>query len=277
MKKSVVIKKIRNLPSMKRDLNDAKPFFILVLLVVLFSGCAIKKPLMNMGNGIVDEVALLSTTINFAQQTGINGPAGVSRGQFRKKAEEINSIMSRFVDTLHNAVAFNIKTQLGCKVLYGKELHNLPHYQELRNKYELTDRLNKEDADFPEVFISFGDFNSLIEQTKCGILFGGMTFNLKPKVLKETLMNLCHDLNVKYIAVPQFNLTGFKQDLFSSTNTYFNYSLIIYNQNGDRIATSANIEKTDKLFGKNDLTGTFRDLIKAYLNKSKSLEIKSVL
>jgi hypothetical protein len=273
MKKSAV----KNLLFMKRDLNDTSPIIVLVLLVVLLSGCAIKKPLMNMGNGIIDEVALLSTTINFVQQTGVNGPAGVSRGQFRKRADEINSIMSSLVDTLHNAIAINIKTQLGCKVLYGKELHNLPQYQELKKKYELADRLHKEDADFPEVFISSGDFNSLIEQTKCGILFGGMIFNLKPKVLKETLMNLCRDLNVKYIAVPQFILTGFKLDLMSPTNTYFNYSLTIYNQNGDCIATSANTEKTDKLFGKNDLTGSFRDLVKAYLNKSKSIEIKSML
>lgn len=277
MEKLSVITKTKNLLFMKRDLNYAKPIVILVLLIILLPGCAIKRPLMNMSNGIVDEVALLSTTVNFVQQAGVNGPAGVSRGQFRKKAEEINSIMSSFVDTLHNAVALNIKTQLGCKVLYGKELHNLPRYQELRKKYELTDRLHKEDAEFPEVFISSGDFNSLIEQTKCGILFGGMTFNLKPKVLKEMIMNLCRDLNVKYIAVPQFNLTGFKLDLVSPTNTYFNYSLIIYNQNGDCIATSANSEKTDKFFGKNDLTGSFRDLVKGYLNKSKSIEIKSVL
>jgi hypothetical protein len=262
---------------MKQDLSKAKPIVLLVLLVVLLSGCVIKKPSTNMGSGTVDEIALLSTTVNFVQQTGVNGPAGVSRGQFRKRADEINSIMSGLVDTLHNAVALNIKTQLGCKVLYGKELHNLPHYQELRTKYELTDRLHKEDADFPEVFISSGDFNFIIEQTKCGVLFGGMTFNLKPKVLKETLMNLCRDLNVKYISVPQFILTGFKLDLVSPTNTYFNYSLAIYNQNGDCIATSANAEKTDKLFGKNDLTGSFRDLVKAYLDKSKSIEIKSAL
>jgi hypothetical protein len=262
---------------MKRNSNYASPIVILLLLVVLLSGCAIKKPLMNMGNGIVDEVALFSTTVNFVQQTGINGPAGISRGQFRKRAYEINSIMSSLVDTLHNAVAYNIKNQLGCKVLYGRELQNVPQYTELRKKYELTDRLHKEDDDFPEVFISSGDFNSLIEQTKCGIPYGGMTFNLKPKVLKETLMNLCRDLNVKYIAVSQFILTGFKLDLVSPTNTYFNYILIIYNQNGDCIATSTNTEYTDKLFGKNDLTGSFRDLVKAYLNKSYSIEIKSVL
>lgn len=262
---------------MKPELNKVKPIAQLVLLVILLSGCALKKPLTNMGSGTVDEVALLSTTVNFVQQTGINGPAGVSRGQFRKRADEINSIMSSLIDTLHNAVAVNIKTQLGCKVLCGKDLHDLSQFQELRKKYELTDRLHKEDADFPEVFISSGDFNFIIEQTKSGVLSGGMTFNLKPKVLKETIINLCRDLNVKYIAVPQFILTGFKFDLVSPTNTYFKYNLIIYNQNGDCIATSANTEKTDKLFGKNDLTGSFRDLVKAYLNKSKSIEIKSAL
>lgn len=270
MKKSLTITKSKSQQSIK-------PFIMSVFLVLLITGCAIKKPLTNMGNGIVDEVALLSTTVNFVQQTGVNSPAGVSRGQFRKKAAEINMIMSSLVDTLHNAVAQNIKSQLGCKVLYGKELHELSRYQELRKKYELLDRLHKEDADFPEVFISSGDFNFIIDQTKCGVLAGGMTFNLKPKVIKETLTNLCRDLNVKYIAVPQFNLTGLKLDLVSPTNTYFNYSLTIYNQNGDCIATSTNTEKTDKIFGKNDLTSSFRDLIKAYLSKSKSIEIKSTL
>ncbi len=221
--------------------------------------------------------ALLSTTVNFVQQTGINGPAGVSRGQFRKRADEINTIMAGYVDSLHNAIALNLKNQLGCKVLYGKELHDLPNYQELRKKYELTDRLHKEDSEFPEVFISSEDFNFIIEQTKSGVQFGGMAFNSTPKVLKEKITNLCRDLNVKYIAVPQFVLTGFKTDIVSPTNTYFRYNLIIYNQNGDRIATSGDVEKTDMLFGKNDLTGSFSDLVKAYLDKSKSIEIKSVL
>ena len=277
MKQMSVFQRTKNLLFVKKGVNNLITFSIMVLLVFILTGCAIKRPVVNVEKGSVDEIALMSTTFNFILPGGISGPAAIARGQFRNRAEEINKIMSGFIDSLHNAVASNLKVQLGCKVFYGKDLHVLPQYKVVREKYELPDRLHKEDADFREVYISSEDFNFMIDQTRCGVLNGGTDVWIKPDLLKQTINNICRDLNIKYLALAQFNFTGFKTDIISPTNTYFNYYLRIYNQNGDFIAQSMNSEETSKVLGVNDINGSFMKFIQSYLEKSKSIEIRSTL
>jgi len=263
--------KSRNLLFVKRSLYYIRTIVILALIIVLLPQCAVKRP--PLSTGVVDKVALIATTVNFQQQLGISGPAAVARGQFNKRAIEINSLMSNYADTFHFAVASNLKNQLGCEVLFGKELHALPQYNELRKKYERAEALNKEDENFPEVLISSGDFNFIIAQTKVGPMNGGKTVFLDPDELKVTIPNLCQELNVKHIAVAQFVFTGFRTSLILPTDTYLNYTLYLYNQYGNLIALSSNNERTVKLL-EIDLTGSFRDMVKAYLGKSELIELQ---
>ncbi len=258
---------------LKQGINLPKLIILSLVLFLTLPQCAVKKVLMT--SGTIDKIALLSTTVNFQQQAGISGPAAVARGQFNNRAEEINTIMSQYVDTLHNAVASNIKNQLGSQVLYGKELHDLPQYSELKKKYEIVDALNKEDDHFPEVLISTGDFNFYISETKSGPMHGGYVVTLKADELKNTIIDLCKDLNVNYIAVAQFVLTGFKATILAATDTHFIYTLLIYNQDGDIIAQSGNFESTVKFF-KNDLIGSFSTMIETYLQKSDLIELVAV-
>jgi hypothetical protein len=261
-----------NLYGIISHFKAARLIILLTFIMVLLAQCAVKRP--SLSTGVVDKVALIATTVNFQQPYGISGPAGIARSQFRKRADEINSIMSNNVDSLHRAVALNLKTQLGCEVLYGEELHNLTGYNDLRKKFNRADALTKEDEKFPEVVISPGDFNFLIAETKGGVLSGGRTVLLSPAELKETIKNLCLELNVKHIAVAQFVLTGIRTSLIFPTDTYLNYTLNLYNHNGDCIATSANTERTVELL-EIDLSGSFRTMIKSYLNKAELIELKS--
>jgi hypothetical protein len=272
MEKSSVIMKARNFFFVKQVLNFAKFIVILALITVILQGCSVKKPLMS--TGIVNKVALISTTLNCQVPTGIAAYQAIARTQFKNQAAEINAIMSNYVDTLHQAVASNLKTQLGCEVLYGRELHTLPQYSEISKKYELSAALNKEDEKFPEVLISSGDNNFIIEETKSNLYWGGGTFLLKPVELKATIINLCRELNIDHIAFAQFIFNGYRTDIIFPTNTNFIYYLYLYNKEGDCIATSYNAEKTSKLL-ENDIPSSLSNMIKTYLNKSEMIGLKS--
>jgi len=265
--------KTKNALVLKRGIKVPGLIIFSLVLGFTLTQCAVKKVLVS--SGTIDKIALMSTTVNFQQQTGISGPAAVARGQFNNRAEEINTIMSQYVDTLHQAVASNLKNNLGSQVLYGKELHDLPQFSDLKKKYEIADALNKEDDHFPEILISSGDFNFYIKGTKSGPMQGGYAVTLDADEMRNTIIDLCKDLNVKYIAVAQFVLTGYKTTIVAATDTHFIYSLLIYNQDGDIIARSTNFEATVK-FIKNDLIGSFRTMIETYLSKSDLIEVLAV-
>ncbi|MBE0675871.1 MAG: hypothetical protein IH591_14520 [Bacteroidales bacterium] len=265
--------KSKTLSSGFESMHYLKLAVISVIVLTLLPQCAVKRPAMT--TGIVDKVALMSTTINFRQQAGISGPAAVARGQFNNRADEINSLMSHYIDSLHHAVAYNLRTQLGCEVIYGEELHALPMFNNLKERYETAEALNKEDEHFPEVLISKGDFNFIIAETKSGIMNGGSTVFLTQDDLKSVIPALCEDLGIQHIAVAEFILTGFKQSLFFAPDTYVRYTLYLYNHLGELIATSYNNEATVKLF-ETDLTNSFRSMIISYLDKSELIELNSV-
>jgi hypothetical protein len=246
---------------------------ISIVLLTLLPQCAVKRPAMT--TGIVDKVALLSTTINFTQQAGISGPAAVARGQFNNRADEINSLMSYYIDSLHHAVAGNLRTQLGCEVLYGEELHALPGFNDLKERFERAEALNKEDEHFPEVIISSGDFNFIIADTKSGVMAGGSTVFLTQDEMKTVIPALCEGLGIQHVAVAEFVLTGFKQSIFFAPDTYVRYTLYLYNHLGELIATSYNNETTVKIF-ETDLTNSFRSMIISYLDKSELIGLVSV-
>jgi hypothetical protein len=246
---------------------------ILILLMGLLSQCAVTRP--SMSTGIVDKVALMATIVNFQQPTGINGPTGIARSQFKNRATDINQIMSNNVDSLHRAVAQNLRKQLGCEVLTGEELHALPKYNELKTKLNNSDALIKEDEKFPEVLISSGDINFMIKETKGGPLNGGRAVPVTPEELRETIKKLCIELNVKHIAFAEFVFTGSRTGLIFPTNTFLIYTLNLYNQNGELIAYGQNTESTVELL-EIDLTGSFRTMIKSFIEKSEIIELKSV-
>jgi hypothetical protein len=253
--------------------SPVRLIIILTFILTFLPQCAVKRP--SLSTGIVDKVALLATTVNFQQPYGISGPAGIARGQFKNRAAEINQIMSNNVDSLHRAVARNLKTQLGCDVLYGQELHALPNYNNLKDSFNKPDALIKEDDKFPEVLISSGDINFMIESTKGGPLNGGRTIPVTAPELKETIKKLCAELNVKHIAFAEFVLTGVRTGLILPTDTYLNYVLQLYNQDGDCIATSYDTERTVEIL-EIDLTGSFRTMVKSFLDRSDLIELKSV-
>jgi hypothetical protein len=265
--------KAKKLFFVKRGLNRIKQIAVLTLIIVLLPQCAVKRPAMT--TGIVDKIALMSTTVNFVQQAGISGPAAVARGQFNNRADEINGLMTKYIDSLHQAVAANLRTQLGSEVVYKEQLHALPQFKKLREKYEKAEALIKDDEHFPEVLISSGDFNFIIAETRRSVMNGGTALHVTKDELKTIIPDICEELGIKHIAVAEFVLTGYKQSVFFAPNTYVIYTLYLYNQFGDLIATSNNSESTVKIF-ESDMAGSFSNMINSYLDKSELIELRSV-
>lgn len=255
----------------KRFRCSATIFTISLFSMLLLTQCFAKRP--SMTTGVVDRVVLMGTLASFQQQAGVNAPAGIARAQFRGMAPEINEIMSSYVDTLHHAVAANLRTQLGCEVIYGKELQSLPKYGELRESYERADALISVDEHFPEVYISSGDFNFIVTESNPGVVvgFGGMV-TLKPDEIKQTVSDICSELNVKYLAYAHFRFTGYKMYLVAPNEAIIYYGLSIYNQDGDLIAASAGREGAAIKDGQPEV---FQMLLDQYLAKSEQLEIKA--
>jgi hypothetical protein len=247
---------------------------ISVVLLTLLPQCAVKRPAMT--TGIIDKVALMSTTVNFVKQAGVSGPAAVARGQFNNKAEEINNLMTYFVDSLHQAVARNLRIQLGSEVVYGEELHALPDYSALKERYERVEALHKDDEHFPEVVISQEDFNFFIAETKGGVMNGGKTISIAPEELQTIIPDICEKLGIQYIGIAEFVLTGFKQAIIFAPDLYFRYYFYLYNNSGELIATSYNNETTVKII-ETDMTGSYENMIRSYLSKSELIEFHAVV
>lgn len=233
--------------------------------MLLFTQCA-KRP--SMTTGVVDRVALMGTLVSFKLPSGINVPVGISRSQFKNMSAEINQLMANYVDTLHHAVASNLRTQLGCEVIYGKELQSLPVYGEVRESYERADALISVDDHFPQVYISSGDFNFIMtESDATGIV--GMKF-LKPDEAKQTVANLCEDLNIKYLAYAHFAISGYKLNLVTPNTAVIWYGLNLYNQDGDMIASSVAMQEGTIKEGQPEVV---QMLLDQYLGRAEQLEI----
>ncbi len=253
--------------------RQGKLAVISFVLLTLLPQCAVKRPAMT--TGIIDKVALMSTTVNFVKQGGVSGPAAVARGQFNNRAEEINSLMTYFVDSLHQAVVRNLRTQLGCEVVFGEELHALPNYSALKEQYERVEALHKEDEHFPEVVISQGDFNFSIAETKGGVINGGRAISITPEEFQTIIPDICDKLGIQYIAIAEFVLTGIKDFIMFAPDLYVRYNFYLYNHSGELIATSFHNETTIKII-ETDMTGSFENMIRAYLSKSEIIEFSPV-
>ena len=255
----------------KRILTCVSRLVILGSAIVLLTECASQKRLPRES---INQVALMATTINFKQTSGISGPAAIARAQFRNRAAEINTLMEMYVDSLHQAIASSLKTQIGCEVIYGQKLHECPNFENVRTKYEITHALHKEDDYFPEVLISKDDFNFLISGTNTSIGKGGITSNFRIQEIGETIQNICRDLNVSHLAVAQVYLTGIRKNLILPTDTYLYFKLFLFDKNGKCIATHNSSHRTVKML-QIDLAASYEDMLNSLIDRADLYVLKA--
>lgn len=255
----------------KRLRRLATIFTVSLLSMILFTQCFATRPAMT--TGVVDRVVLMGTLVDFQQPGGINVPAGISRSQFKNMSAEINELMSSYTDTLHQAVAANLRTQLGCEVLYGKELQSLPQYDQLRDTYERADGMTSDNEHFPEAFVSAGDFNFVITEYNGGdpTGFNGMK-TLNQDELKQTVANMCSDLNIKYLAYAHFILSGYKMDLITPNTATIIYSVSLFNQDGDLVAAGSSMQAGKIKEGQPEV---FQALLEQYLATAEAIQLKT--
>lgn len=240
---------------------------VTVFCMLFLTQCFVKRP--SMTTGVVDRVALMGTLVSFQQPVGINVPAGISRSHFKNMSAEINQLMASYVDTLHSSVVANLATQLGCDVVYGNDLQSMSQYADLRESYERADALMCVDEHFPQVYISSGDFNFVVTESNGGDAtgFNGMK-TLKQDELKQTVANLCSDLNIKYLAYAHFRLSGYKMDLITPNTAVIWYGLSLFNQDGDLIASGVASQQGRIKEGQPEV---FQILLDQYLGTSETI------
>ncbi|HPJ60877.1 MAG TPA: hypothetical protein PLV06_14715 [Bacteroidales bacterium] len=239
--------------------------------MLLQTQCFVQRPAMT--TGVVDRVALMGTLVSFQQPTGINVPAGIARSHYKNMSVEINQLMASYADTLHKAVAANLSTQLGCEVVYGTELQSLPQFADLRESYERADALMSVDEHFPQVYISSGDFNFIVTESNGGDATGlnGMK-TLKPDEVKQTVMSLCSELNIKYLAYAHFRLSGYKMDLVTPNTAILWYGVNLYNHEGELIASGVAMKEGRIREGQPEV---FQSLLDQYLLISETVQLKT--
>ena len=263
--------KLNVLSVAKRLRRSGAIITVAVAGMLLLTQCFVKRP--SMTSGVVDKVALMGTIVNFQQPLGINAPIAISRSQFKNMSAEINELMSSYVDTLHHAVVANLASQLGCEVFYGKELQSLPQYDKVRETYERADALTSDDENFPEVFVSSGDFNFIITESNPSDAsgFNGMK-TLNKEEAGETVRNLCSDLGVKYLAYAHFILSGYKMNLLTSNSAQLIYGLSLYNEAGELVASDADMQFQDIKEGQPEV---FQFLLDQFIGKAEIVELKA--
>lgn len=226
-----------------------------------------------MTTGMVDRVALVGTLVSFQEQGGIGAVPAICRTQFRNVATELNDLMASYPDTLNQAAAANLRTQLGCEVIYGKELQALPQFEKVSDMYGRPDALTSADNNFPTVYISSGDFNFIVTRSDVSnaTIFTGLP-TLKGDEARQTIKNLCSELNVKYLAYAHFVLTGYKMYLITPTNAMIYVRINLYNQDGNLIGIAYKPYESPFKEGQADI---FQFMLDQYIDNAESIEFRA--
>jgi hypothetical protein len=223
-----------------------------------------------MTTGVVDRVALMGTLVSFQEQGGIGAAEVISRTQMRNISAELNELMLTYPDTLNHAAASNLRTQLGCEVIYGKELQAMPQFEKIRDSYERADALTSADEHFPNVYISTGDFNFFVTGSDAGnfTVFNGLS-TLKGDEAGQTIKNLCSDLGVKYLALAHFVLHGYKMYLVTPINAYLYCRVNLYDHEGNLIGIAYKYYENNFQEGQADV---FQFMLDQYIDNAESIE-----
>jgi hypothetical protein len=261
-----------NLLSVAKRLRRYGVIFSLAVFSMLFlTQCFVKRP--SMTTGVVDRVALMGTLVSFQEQGGIGAAEAICRTQLRNVSTELNELMASYPDTLNHAAAANLRTQLGCEVIYGKELQSLPQYEKIMETYGRPDALTSADEHFPNVYISSGDFNFLVTGSDVNYItiFNGLPM-LKGDEARQTISNICSELDVKYLAYAHFVLTGYKMYLITPINAMIYCRVNLYNQDGDLIGIAYKPYESPFSEGQAEL---FQFMLDQYIDNAESIEFRA--
>jgi|GEM_PF-5914028 len=193
-----------------------KIYFILMMTIIVFlSSCFALKvnvPISYQAQSI-DKMALFPVMIGKIEQPLFPLlDAAAFNGKTNKIADQIMDSQQKTIEKIREQIAEKLQEYFKCNVLYGKSLHNLEPYSNLKEKYHNKTALRIKNDNFPLVIIGSGDVNPFSFSN------GNVTAYFKEQKQYEVIsQDLCEKLNVDAIAISFSRLSVIDVGMFGSS------------------------------------------------------------
>jgi len=232
--------------------NPSK-ILLFLLISIIVNSCGAFGPLTTTSTAPpekIEKLALLSTYLTFRQSApSLSIRNSIMSENIRSFSGDINNLLITNINNYRETVANALKENLKCSVIYGKNLQEMQGFNELKNKYNFTYALKKEDEFFPDII---SDTLDLIPfEFENGDIEG---FFKEPGNFKNIISEICKKLDLNNIAVSYsylFPIEGASIVLGNSLNLASD--LYIFNKDGECIIAETGF--TNVTFKSKELEG----------------------
>ena len=234
---------------MKKHFINLIPVPYIIIFIIIFNSCGsvpetIKIEQNEKNIDKVQNVVLLSTMIGKVDEVSIDelpgsGLIGAITDQIDKLAinEKIESISDSIInlqkqkiDKYREIVAFNLRNNFKCNVLFADSLVSSKSFAEIKDKYNKNSSLKTEDKDFPEIIKATGEIN-------CFNFKKGDVVNYfeNEKNYKTIISKIADKLNSDFVVISYTNL-NIVGDHGVTLETY----LYFFDKSGDLLTMAFN-------------------------------------
>jgi len=184
--------------------NTSFKFLSLTIIAVILSSCATMK--INYSGKKLDKVqniVLISTMIGKIQLPLF--PL-IDAAAFNTKpngiADKIMDIQKQNIDKFRETLAFSLKKNFNCNVLYANALQNATGYAEVKANYDFQNSLLINDEHYPLITLASNDINPFKFENGVVTSYFTNIANYKPAISA-----ICKKLEADLIAFSYSNLT----------------------------------------------------------------------
>jgi hypothetical protein len=244
--------------------NLLQKILVLCLVVIPFVSCfaQLKVKVPSMITEKIDRIVLIATQLSIQQPVVPLIDAAVLNDKTNSISTEIQALFNDNINNMRDTTASLLVKNLKCKVIYGEELHGTSGFMELKDSSNFKEYLATENEHFPEILTAKDDINPF-KFTKGKI----DKYFKDPNNYVCTIVGICKDLNIDYVAVSQTKLLPAPGSMiYSSSISLFTY-LYIFDKNGECIASGNNYSTISK-FKANEIE-SYREALESY---SKTLD-----
>jgi hypothetical protein len=225
----------------------------------------------------INEIVLISTSLDIKKPVIPLIAASVLNGITNSISNEITGMFKDVIDSMRITVAEVIKNEFKCDVIYGTKLYDMPGFLQLKENYDFKDWLQTGDENFPQIIIANDDINPFkFEKGKFEKYFRNS------ENYKNTIIDICKNLNANYIAVSQTLLFPIPSNLIQPHKLMMSTNFYLFNRDGiclGNIDRMAELPKGMKF--EPDNVNSYREIIyqlpdvlttslKKYVKKNKS-------
>lgn len=214
----------------------------LLLVSILLSSCStVKVTLSPKKAEKIDKIALISTYLGMKKPVLPLIDAAIINEKINGLADQLNPLLKKNAQVYRANVAKSLKSNLNCEVVYGDTLQKSIGFQKVMGALNYANALNTADANFPQVMAAPGDLSPFqFEKAKIDRYFRDS------KNYKNTITQICKDLNMNYIAISNSYLAPIPGGLLARGSIMLLTTIYIFTKDGDCIALGTNFSKPFK-------------------------------